>query len=151
MDLEFKDRLFEGQSKRDIEDNLQALADTVYEDFSFEKDFSSEEISQMKEDVSMFTMEVEERKDEIKAFSAPLKMEIKSKETQRKVLLKQIRKGTYEVAERVYMFQDPERLLAHIYDRHGERINTRPLTMEERKNIQMRLHPVSVLKTGTEN
>jgi uncharacterized coiled-coil protein SlyX len=137
MELLLEDRLFEGNSPSEIQNNLEALCQRVKEEYNYSRKLSKEEKEELRERISDLSVQIKTQKNKLKEFSTPLKEEIKDLDKQRDLATTDLQRGRVEEKGRLYLFPDETTKTIHEYDKYGIRVNVRPMNPEERQHYIM--------------
>lgn len=108
------------------------MADAVRTD-TYDRAITEEERASYGEKVVELSMEVDNKEDEKKATVKMFSDDIKAAKTERKDVLKIMKKGTIETADKIHTFYDFETAKVHEYNSIGERVAVRRMKPEERQ------------------
>lgn len=108
------------------------LADAIRSD-TYERTITEEERASYGEKVIELSMEVDNKEDEKKATVKMFSDDIKAAKEQRKEVLKTLKKGTVETADKIHTFYDFDNAKVHEYNSNGERVIVRRMKPEERQ------------------
>ena len=140
---------FTGKSQEEIIDILEANAETVVRDTTYQVKLTEGQIAQLKNELVDETKALQEKEDEKKAVLAKYREEISEMRERIREIVTSYELG-YELARGdLYTVLDYEDNLAHLYDGEGRLITTRTMKASERQLNIMRpnLKPL----TGTDN
>lgn len=124
--------LFEGYSKEEIANILQANADRIEESTYF-KELSNEELDIKRETLTARVITLSEMDDQKKEFMSALKDRAKPLIEEKAVLLKEIKHRRTEVKGIVYHSANHESGFMETYSADGEFISSRRLLPDERQ------------------
>lgn len=124
-----------------LKDNCDAV-----ETMGYMKQFDPEQISQMKNDLSEISIEINDIEEEKKAASALFKIQLDPLNEQRKELLKGIKEKAEYVKETVYKFIDHDTRTVEYFNDQGHLVSTRPATADEMQKTIFQID-----RTGTNN
>ncbi|AMD85099.1 hypothetical protein SAMN05444369_101311 [Capnocytophaga haemolytica] len=113
------------------------------EELSYPKTLSSEQLSEMKDELAKQDISLQKLEDEKKEVTADYAQRIKVAKAERNVVLHSIRTGVQEVTETVYLIDDQDERKMYVYNEDGDLISSRPLKQEERQ--------MTIKLTGTFN
>jgi hypothetical protein len=150
--LELKDKLFEGRDLSEIEmqHQLEALADKVFDENKYRRVLTKDEIDELKTVISDKSIAIKTKKEKLKEETEPVKKEIKKLEGERELAVTDLKKKSKEETGKMYEFKDFKTMTIHSYDRRGQRISVRPMNAEERQLvIKMKQDAIPAEKTGT--
>jgi hypothetical protein len=121
-----------------FEDNCYAVEET-----SYMKDFTPEEIAQMKERLSEVSIKINDIDEEKKKANELFKLKMKPLSEDKHELLKNIKQKSELVTENCYKFVDEETRTVEIYNADGICISQRPAFANELQKT------IFQFKTGT--
>lgn len=87
------------------------------------------------EKVVQLSSTVEDTEEQKKAHTADFNAVIKDAKTERRELLRNLKRGTIEVADQIHVFYDHDNYRVHEYNSKGELVGTRRMRPEERSLI----------------
>lgn len=128
-----KTQLFEGLTKQEVIDNLEAENCGVEDNYKYTKVFDDEEASETQQQLSDAMVAKKRIEKKIRELTEPLREEIKPLNTQIKEALEDLDRGGEESFGKVYCFPDYDASLMGLYNEFGKLVGTRPMTRTERQ------------------
>lgn len=120
------DHLPENERESFLNDNAEAA-----EQISYQKDYTDEELADIKDRLSIVDQEIDEVEEDKKATMASYNAGLKSQKKVRKGFLRDIRNGNHFVDELCYKFIVEETFEAMYYNSAGKLVIRRPMKAEE--------------------
>lgn len=114
--------------------SISALANnahSVEENYQYTKNYTPEELLDMKEELSVVTINLSELSEEKKQVVAEIKEKMKPIQAKQDELLTGIKYKSRLVKERVYLIPDFERRMMDYVNEEGEVVSSRRLTKDE--------------------
>ena len=110
---------------------LSANATAVEENFQYTKQFTPDEIVEMKDELSTVIINLSEMEEEKKQIVDELKEKMKPQKAKQTELLTNIKYKSRLVSEKVYLIPDFDRRMMDYVNGEGEVVSSRRLTKEE--------------------
>jgi len=115
-----------------IDIGLLAMADDVKHD-KYDRDITEEERIAFGESVIKLSEHIENVQEEKKAQTKMYNDDIKESTVNRREILKTLRRGKVEQADKLHLFYEDETATVHTYNSLGERTGVRRMNSEERE------------------
>lgn len=137
-----------GQEYQDIEQRKRFLKDNCdrIEETGYMKQFSPDQISEMKDKLSEVSIVINDIEEEKKEQNELFKIRLKPVVEEKSELLKNIKQKSEFVSEPCYVFLNEEDMLIETYNSEGICISERPATQKE---LQKTIY--KEFRTGTNN
>lgn len=129
-------KMYPGLDALPVSERKKILEDNAYETgFSdVRRNFTAEEIAEMKTNLSDETILKRDAEKELKALSAPLTAQIKAKTKAINAISDHLRNGYYDRNENVFYMADHIEGMIHCYDGEGFLLHSRPMNDRERQH-----------------
>ena len=138
-------QLFQDLPLAERKEMLEANADAV-EHLGYSRPLPSDEIDQLKEQLSSTQIKIDDKQDELSDYSRTLKNEIKELKTTRKGITTKLKSRSEYVEEDCFKMVDDKRREVGYYNKEGILVYSRPARKDElQKTI------FEVIRTGTED
>ena len=108
------------------------MADDIKHD-TYERDITDEERVAYGESVIQLSGKIEDSQEEKKAQTKMFNEDIKLNTVERREILKKLRRGKTEQADKIHVFYDDASAMAYSYNSLGERVGARRMNAEERE------------------
>lgn len=105
---------------------------------TYDRKITEEERIAFGESVIKLSSHIEDVTEEKKAQTKMYNEDIKDATTERREILKKLKRGKTEQADKLYTFYEDENATAHVYNSIGERVMVRRMNSEERER-QMKI------------
>lgn len=137
--------IFQDMSAEERIATLEANALDI-ENINYLKEYTEEEFYDIKENLSLITIAIDDIEQEKKSYLAKNKGQMKVLNDEKKKIIKDYKTRRYEVLEKCYKFIDETRRKAIYYNSEGIAVFSRPARTQE-----LNTSNIFNLKTGTNN